>query len=57
MKLYPVFGSLIDVFVGEGWENWTRISIKRGRIFIVAGAPLDVNTLSEITRRLAKNGR
>jgi len=57
MKLYSVFGSLIDVFVGEGWENWTRISIKRGRIFIVAGAPLDVNTLSEITRRLAKNGR
>jgi hypothetical protein len=24
MKLYQIFPSLIDVFLGDTWENWSR---------------------------------
>jgi hypothetical protein len=24
MKLYPIYPSLVDVFSGDGWYNWSR---------------------------------
>jgi hypothetical protein len=52
LKLYPVFGSLIDVFQGEGWETWTRISYKKGRVFVVAGLPLTEEVINEISSKM-----
>jgi hypothetical protein len=54
MKLYPIFSTLIDVFQGEGWENWSRVSIKRGKAQVIAGGQLTDEQLSEIVRRAAK---
>lgn len=54
MKLYPVFGSLIDVFQGEGWETWTRISYKKGRVFVIAGLPLTEEVMKELNEVLSK---
>jgi enolase len=53
VKLYPIFSTLVDVFTGEGWENWTRISIKRGKIQVLAGNQLTAEEIAEIQRGLA----
>jgi len=29
IKVIRVFGSLYDLFYGDGWEDWTRVSIKK----------------------------
>ena len=52
IKLYRIVGSFYDVFQGEGWENWTRISIKRGRVNIVAGIPLTAEQIAIIQKEL-----
>ena len=41
-KVIRVFGSLHDLFFGDGWEDWTRVSIKYGpenvrKVSFVAG--------------------
>lgn len=34
-----VYGSLYDLFFGrDGWENWTRVTVKKGSVTIVSGA-------------------
>lgn len=38
IKVYPVYGSLFDLFFGDGWEDWTRVSAKKNKLWIVAGA-------------------
>lgn len=46
MKIIKHVHGMYDVFFGDGWENWTRIQVKKdkhfGRIYInyVAGIPL-----------------
>lgn len=52
IKLYRIVGSFYDVFQGEGWENWTRISIKRGRVNIVAGIPLTAEQIAIVQKEL-----
>jgi hypothetical protein len=32
-KVYPVTKSLVDVFLGDGWKNWTRL-VKKGDVFV-----------------------
>ena len=27
--VYPVTNNLVDVFVGEGWEQWTRLFVAK----------------------------
>jgi hypothetical protein len=27
VKVYPVTNNLVDLFFGEGWEDWTRVLI------------------------------
>lgn len=24
MKIYPIFTNLVDIFTGDGWEQWSR---------------------------------
>ena len=64
MKVYPIYATLVDVFLGSGWKNWSRVSIKRGRVaaigqevgvpLVIAGAQLPDNVLNEVMRRLEK---
>ena len=52
MKLYKIFTTLVDVFQGEGWEFWSRVSIKRGEAQVIAGAALTEAQLKEVTKRM-----
>lgn len=52
MKVYPIYPSLIDVFQGEGWENWSRLQYRRGTWRVVAGLPLSPAQIAEATRSL-----
>lgn len=27
VKVYPITGSLIDLFFGDGWDDWTRVYV------------------------------
>lgn len=54
MKIYPIFSTLVDVFMGEGWENWSRVSIKRDRPQVIGGAPLSAEVLNAVKE--AMNG-
>lgn len=53
MKLYFIYGTLVDVFLGDGWKNWSRVSIKRGTATVIAGAQLPDHVLNEVMRRAA----
>ena len=57
MKLYKIFTTLVDVFQGEGWEFWSRVSIKRGEAQVIAGAALTAEQLKEVTKRMKKDAR
>lgn len=46
IKLLAVYGSLFDVFIGDGWEGWSRVSVKRDRVFVVGGLLLTAEQLS-----------
>ncbi len=37
MKIYPIFPSLVDVFVRDGWENWSRWKFFKGNWHQVGG--------------------
>lgn len=36
-KIIRVFGSLHDLFFGDGWKDWTRVSIKNNIVKYVSG--------------------
>lgn len=52
MKVYPIFSTLVDVFVGEGWENWSRVSIKRGRAQVILGQQLSADELKVVKEKM-----
>lgn len=37
MKIYPVTNNLLDVFIGDGWENWSRWYWKNNTLKQVSG--------------------
>lgn len=37
MKIYPVTNNLLDVFIGDGWENWSRWYWKNNILKQVSG--------------------
>ena len=41
MKLYPIFPSLVDVFAGDGWENWSRWKSIKGTWFQIGGSKIN----------------
>lgn len=45
VKIIPVFGTLYDLFYGEGWTDCTRVSAKRKHLWVVAGNRRDVSNL------------
>ena len=51
-KIYPIFTTLVDVFQGDGWENWTRIRKVKGQWQIVRGLSLSSESLASVTKEL-----
>lgn len=43
-----------DVFVGNGWNNWTRVQRRGGEIKIMEGAFLHRGILNQVRERLCK---
>lgn len=41
MKVYPIFASLVDIFLGEGWLNWSRWRMIKGHWVQIAGNKID----------------
>lgn len=37
MKLYKVTNNLVDCFLGDGWENWSRWKLQQGLVKQVGG--------------------
>lgn len=54
--LRPVADNVVDVFLGEGWENWTRFEIKRmkGKVFLkkLNGKPLKEQEFKDLCMQL-----
>ena len=48
MKVYRVFGSMYDLFFGDGWKDWTRVIIRNGEILHKAGKVRSNEVLSKI---------
>lgn len=43
-----------DVFIGNGWDNWTRIKRNHWGVQVVAGKPLPRATIRELNEKLVK---
>jgi len=57
MKLYPIFPSLVDVFSGDGWENWSRWKNNRKTWIQINGAKIEHPALIiKELRKEEKNG-
>lgn len=49
--IYPITNNLIDVFVGEGWENWSRLFIgKDGNCTHFGGEKLPKWVMEQVGR-------
>ncbi len=44
-KLQP---NIFDVFIGTGWNNWSRVRTSKSGPFVVAGNKLPYATLREL---------
>lgn len=51
VKKFPLY----DVFVGEGWRNWSRVRKVDNGFVIVAGAPLAKEIAPEIMKGINEN--
>ena len=43
-----------DVFIGNGWNNWTRVRRNHWGVSVVAGNRLSRETIHELNNRLIK---
>lgn len=46
--------NVVDVFQGDGWENWTRILRKEGKLIHLRGAKLPKLIYSFIEKEVFK---
>ncbi len=56
MKLYTIFASLVDVFSGDGWENWSRWRLIKGHWIQVGGPTIKHPALIIKSLTEANNG-
>ncbi len=43
-----------DVFLGDGWDNWTRVRRNHWGVSVVAGNRLPKEAIHELNQRLLK---
>ncbi len=46
--------NVVDVFVGKGWERWTRFQVIKGHPKMLAGQPLTSEDYEEL-RKVVKS--
>lgn len=44
--------NVYDVFVGDRWDNWTRVERHNGTLKFLGGAYLNRSNLAELKKRL-----
>ncbi len=54
MELKKVDKNLFDVFVGQGWLNWSRVKVEKDDVVLVTGLPLSKTTYKSLKDRLCK---
>lgn len=58
MKILYVSDSIVDVFTGKGWENWTRFEIKhiKGKVYPkkIGGKAMDSKDFQTLLTELTK---
>jgi len=53
MKLYRVVGNIWDVFTSaEGWDGWSRILAKDGKVQVIAGKRLSQEELAGVLKEI-----
>lgn len=59
MKILKVNNNTIDVFLGEGWENWGRFKVKFGKqvtqLFQIKGTRFHKKDLTELEGKYNAN--
>jgi hypothetical protein len=63
VRTYPVTNNLVDLFFGEGWEDWTRVhiaakpgqSVTRKDVTVMGGAKRPSSTLVFIANKIRGN--
>ena len=50
MKIYPLYTKLVDVFIGDGWLNWSRWRSMNGKWKQISG--IEVKNPALITNQL-----
>ena len=46
--------NVYDVFVGSGWNNWTRVTRTQSGVQVVSGNMLDQKTLNHVKTRITR---
>lgn len=54
MELKKVDKNLFDVFLGTGWNNWSRVKVNKDDIEVIAGLPLSKGVYNSLKERLCK---
>lgn len=54
MELKKVDKNLFDIFVGQGWTNWSRVKVHKDTVELVAGLPLSKTVFNTLKERLCK---
>jgi hypothetical protein len=52
MIIKQVNTTVIDVFVGEGWENWTRFRKEGRKLVKIGGKQMEDADFSKLYRRI-----
>lgn len=45
VKKFPLY----DVFLYDGWTNWSRVKVQDGSITVIAGAALTPDVIGQIS--------
>ena len=56
-KFLKAGDNIVDVFVGDGWENWARILHKEGKLVHLKGIKLPKIIYSYIQKEVFKKGK
>ena len=46
--------NVYDVFVGNGWNNWTRVRRERGDVTVIGGAAPSKHLLGKVKERICR---
>ena len=54
IEIRQVAANVFDVFVGNGWTNWSRFNVRQKSLTLVAGRPLSKADYDTVRQTLLK---